>query len=710
MKHTIGRDLRSTVIKKDYRSGEDNLLKGFYIPCLQQSKLYLRAVGYFDSSALSAAARGLAAFIRGDGEMRLIASPVLSEQDAEAIIKARSTGAAIEGIIIEALGRELREQHLESLLVRRRIECLAWLVSEGRLKIKIAYPPPETGRNPRGIYHEKLGVFQDDLGQLVAFSGSINESQQGWTGNFEAFDVYASWRSADKERAERKISIFQGMWEDNTPGLRVIDLPAAIGNDLIRYRPARMPEYDPEGELEFDQKGLPTTAVRKGLWKNQEKAITAWASNDFKGIMAMATGSGKTLAALEAAALAPKNVATVILVPTVALVNQWEREVREFEPRSEVIVCSAGKEEWSLRLMRRLGLMRHGSVEGSAPDDIRLYVVTTMASASSDKFLLSFKGINECLIQVIGDEVHHLGAPKFRRCMTMPAARRLGLSATPERQWDDIGTQAIVQYFGPTIYEYTIKCAITDGRLCHYEYRPYFAYLEEQEFDEYIRLTHEIERLFPLVSEDDKRSVYSPKAEHLQRLLEKRALIKKKAKDKLRVFREILGSNPPRPLLVFCEDNEQLAAMKRALKETGNRFVTFTSEESDWQRQQALELFRKRETDVLLAIRCLDEGVDLPECPAAVIVASSSSTREFVQRRGRILRIGSKANIAMLHDIVVLPTGMRVPRDMSIAEGLIRQELSRVKQLAEAADNKWAVRLYTEKQLEKSGLEQLAFI
>lgn len=701
----MSRNLQIANLRQDYRSGEHNLLTEFYIPCLRQSKSYFRAVGYFDSSALSAAARGLASFIRHGGEMRLIASPVFSDRDAEAIMNPQDTRGYLEEIIATALSRQLAEEYIASLLVRRRIECLAWLVSEGRLKIRIAYPLPEA--DPRRIYHEKLGIFQDDLGHTVAFSGSINESAGGWSGNFEAFDVFACWRSEDKSRVERKLEVFQTMWEDKAPGLKVIDFPEAAHRRLIQYRPARAPEHDPEEAVDTGPSQL--TPVRRTLWQNQEEAIAAWTQNGFKGIFAMATGAGKTLAALEAMALAPARVASLVLLPTLPLLDQWKREIQSYDPDCELIACSGEEAGWALHLSRRIAVLIASPSQPERPVR-RLYVIATMASASSDRFLLALQGLDGSLAQVVADEVHHLGAPKLRACLKLPAARRLGLSATPERQWDEPGTAAIVQYFGPTIYEYTIRDAITDGRLCHYEYRPSFAYLNEDEFAEYVELTQEIQTLLAVVASKDLQQPASPTSTKLQRLLEKRALIKKKAKDKVRVFREILNSDVKFPVLVFCEDNEQLGEIRGVLKDAKRKFLTYTSQHSEWQRQQTLEFFREGATEILLAIRCLDEGIDVPECSTSITVASSSSTREFVQRRGRILRGGLIGKVASLHDIVVLPIEPRLRQDVPVGEALIRQELVRVYHLAEAADNEWTVRRQVQRELAHFGLERLAFI
>jgi len=696
-------NLQLVTLKPDYRSGEHNLLTDFYVPCLQQSRRYYRAVGFFSSTALAAAARGIARFIQKSGEMCIVASPVLEEEDAKTLIDVWNDDRKFEDVISRTLVRALEPQQLESLLVRRRLECLAWLISERRLQIRIAVPQVEQGLDARCLYHEKLGIFEDDAGNTVAFSGSINETATGWSGNFEAFDVYASWRPEDVERVRRKREIFEKLWSNTAPGLRVMELPDAVRERLIRLRPSALPEADPEEELPVSEALEHATGPRRQLWPHQDAAIAAWQQSHFRGIFAMATGTGKTLAALHAMSLAPTSTATIILVPTLPLVDQWISELRRFFGSCHIIECSGQEGSWPQTLSTHLGILR---ATGCPPDATsRLLVVATMATASASKFQLCWREFPPGMVQIVADEVHHLGAPTFQQCLNLPSLRRLGLSATPEREWDDPGTNAIVTYFGSTVSEYSVKDAIRDGRLCHYEYRPFFAYLDDEEFDEYYRLTKEIDKFMAMTAEEMDKKKTTKSSAQLHRLLERRALIKKKAKDKVRAFRSVLVDGPPFPFIVFCEDQEQLASIRGALNEEHMSFVTYTSEQSAWQRGKTMELFRENTTDAVLAIRCLDEGIDVPTCESCVIVASSSSTREFIQRRGRVLRLSGPGKRAVVYDIVVLPIIPRLAGDIEAAERLIRQELSRVNHFVEASDNEWAVRHRIKRELEQFGLE-----
>jgi superfamily II DNA or RNA helicase len=698
-------NLQLVDLKADYRSGEQNLLTDFYIPCLQQSRKYYRAVGFFSSTALAAAARGLARFIQTSGDMYIVASPILDEDDVKSLIDAWKDAQKYEHVITGTLLKALDPRELESLLVRRRLECLAWLVSERRLQIRIAVPQVDLGLDPRCIYHEKLGIFEDDSGQSVAFTGSINETASGWSGNFEAFDVYASWRPEDLPRVRRKREIFEKLWTDTTSGLRVMEVPEAAKEKLIRLRPAAPPVLDPEEEIAASEPGRDTAMSRRQLWPHQQTAISAWQENNFRGILAMATGTGKTLAALHAMALAPASTGTIVLVPTLLLVDQWIGEMRQFFGKCHIVECTSKAGSWPQTLSAHLGVLRTTGPLADAGS--RLLVIATIATAAGDKFQLCWNSYPPELTQIVADEVHHLGAPEFQKCLRLPSVRRLGLSATPERQWDEPGTDAIVGYFGSTVFEYPVKDAIRDGRLCHYEYRPFFAYLDDEEFDEYYQLTKEIEKFLAAVRERGETEVAVKFSAQLHRLLENRALIKKKAKDKVRAFRQILEDSPPAPFIVFCEDQEQIGSIRGVFKDKGVSFVTYTSAQSTWQRGKTLELFRDSSTNAVLAIRCLDEGVDVPDCKACVIVASSSSEREFIQRRGRVLRLSKPAKKAIVYDIVLLPILPKLMRESAVAEKLVRQEIARVNYFVEASDNEWSVRRKIKQELEQFGLEAL---
>jgi len=695
--------LKDVPFKRAYDSDQDNILNDFYIPALCYSKVYLRLAGFFSSTALAVAARGIAGFIRNGGKMKLIVGARLHKSDVEAIRKGiKSREQAITDLMINNL------ESIESEFVEDHVRALGWMVAHKMLDIKVAIPVVSENVEG-GIYHQKVGILCDgeDAKNCISFSGSVNESKMGWLNSIEEFKVFRSWVSSEKAYLKTDVEKFQRYWSGNAKRAIVIDFPAAVRGKLIQMAPETI------DELHLDKH---YQRLRKKPWQHQVEAIQAWVNNDFRGVFSMATGSGKTLAALYASTLAPRSTITIVIVPTIAILHQWaQRDIPKFDKSARVIICSGGAPEWRKLLLLELAEARRLG-KNYCPDS-RLYVIAVIDTAATSGFIRLFDGIPPENLQVICDEVHHMGAPTYQNCMRLPCKRRLGLSATPERDWDPVGTNKIMEYFGQIVYEYGIKSATRDGHLCHYRYHPFFAFLDQEEFERFFVLTRKINMEMKKLEaqarnkrdeEERRERLILGTTQKLQMLLLKRARIKKKAKDKVRVFREVLASTPTRPLIVFCEDHEQVEKIKEVLKEEVSNFAIYTSRMTSSQRKRALNGLRNGEVDVLLAIRCLDEGLDVPDCEGCILVASSSSTRQFVQRRGRVLRRASPDKVAIIDDIIVLPADVRNMEQKSVAKTLIQQELNRVSRLIEASDNEWEVRNTIRKQLSDYGLQEAA--
>jgi superfamily II DNA or RNA helicase len=401
----------------------------------------------------------------------------------------------------------------------------------------------------------------------------------------------------------------------------------------------------------------------------------------------MATGSGKTICALHAADLAPKSMLTIVCVPTIPLVAQWEYEIHNFDKSAAIILAGTSKSNWNELLGPKLAPYRlHSDLTNI---DKRTFIICTNTTASDLTFVNMWEGIPSENIQLISDEVHHLGADFFQNIFKINASRRLGLSATPERQWDDEGNQTVLNYFKKTVYEYDIKRAITDGYLAHYTYHPLFASMSEEEFREYYALTVEIGREVAIHNQKEKQfGSWLPISDYHKQLLEKRALIKKKTQDKISVFREWCQKITQSQILVFCEDTEQMNELIEILNMTGKKYAIYKSDMTDSQKTSSLKLFKENLIELILAIRCLDEGLDVPDCSACVIVSSSTSVREFVQRRGRVLRAARPDKIANVYDLLVLPPVDFLPEQEKAAHTMVESELERVKIMIDSADNK----------------------
>ena len=690
--------LRDCQFKDSYDSDDQNILQEFFVPALSNSVEYLRLAGYFSSNVLAAAARGLSGFVRNNGKMKLIVGARLSEEDVEAIRKGSETKEAfLAKMMINSL------DDIESEFVRDHVRALAWMVANQTLEIKVAIPiRTDTMTKARGIYHPKIGILLDNENppNMISFSGSVNESAMGWKHNIEEFKVFRSWIAEQNIYLQTDLARFSKYWDGAVKRAIIIDIPTAVKKRLIEFAPKTFDELSLE---KYENK-------RRKLWNHQKKAIQAWVDNGYRGILAMATGTGKTLTALSASTLPGSPMVTLVLVPTIPLLDQWaKKDIPSFDNKADIITCG-GMSSWKTVLPLKLANVRRQNTELKN----RLYVVATLKTASSKAFLLAWGGIPPEKVQLISDEVHHLGAPVYRDCEKIPCERRMGLSATPERDWDDEGTQNTVDFIGKTVYEYLIEDAIRDGHLSRFNYFPHFAYLNGQEWEEYVEKTAEIGREMAKMKAKDKVSKGQRQesgSKRLERLLTERATIKKKASDKDRVLRRIVSEITDFPVILFCEDHEQLDSFLRVLRDNGSRFLVYYSgnekkKMNAAQRKLTLEHFHNGDADFLVAMKCLDEGLDVPNCKGCIIAASSNSTRQFVQRRGRILR-GFKGKIAFLHDMIVLPPESIKGRG-SAAETLIKQEMNRMCNLVKAAENEWSARDLMRGELNPFGMDYLA--
>ncbi|MFZ5923946.1 MAG: DEAD/DEAH box helicase family protein [Bacillota bacterium] len=650
----------------------------FYQPLLSRSTKYDRAVGYFTSKALVIAAQGLRTFIDGNGKMRLVASPHLTDEDFEAI----SRGYDQREVVNQAIVRPL---WTEDEIVADALGFLAWLVAEERLEIRIGIPVDAKGRVRTGLYHEKMGIFTDAHEDRVAFSGSANETGSAFGENFESIDVFWSWEDP-QGRVARKVANFEQLWDDTTPGLSVIPFPEAAKNRLSRFKPDRLPVAWPI----FRQAG-----TSRPLRAPQIAALKAWYDHGRRGILSMATGAGKTYTAL-VGALETRDAATVIIaVPSTALVDQWVRETAQMGlvPSDHTVIAAGAATTW----MNQLGRQLHGPRDRTRP----LVIIGTLKTLSSSRFR-SFIGdignLGDSLLIV--DEVHNVGAPVYRSCLYEGFTYRLGLSATPVRPFDEQGTDFILSYFGGVVYEYDLADAIRDGLLCPYDYHIWFAYMSEEEMDEYRTLSARIATARHQVERATSPSVLARAESSLEALLMQRARIVKECRDKVELLPGVLSQCRLDKTLVYCADENQLEDASRTMTSLSIPFGRYTASLASGERERLLSAFARGTIKVLLAIKCLDEGVDVPAVDEAIVIASSRSEREFIQRRGRILRASQGKSYASLHDFFVLPPNAREDH----AKNLIRRELARAHSMLKSARNRFSVENRLEEVLRPYGL------
>jgi DNA phosphorothioation system restriction enzyme len=679
-------------LRISYRTGRDNLVRDFYIPCLEQSVLYRRAVGYFTSRGLALAASGVASLVTRCGKMQLVASPYLEETDLEALQRASQHP---EDVLRNIVSRSLAD--IEDLLTNKRLNALAWLVADGALEVRLALRVDAQDRFMRGIYHEKVGIFSDSNGNHVAFSGSPNETAGGLVDNFESIKVFWSWDDPQKRIAE-DLANFEDLWSDRTPGLRIVEFTEISRGLLERFKQG----YPMEGPDELVDYIFDPPPSRPGtipldleLRDYQKEAIRSWLQRNGRGILAMATGTGKTVTALYLACkVYEKNcpLLLVIVCPFINLCHQWLRELTKFGLHG--VACFEGKDSWQVELEEAYQSLITGL------EQIRALVVTN-ATFQSDTFQRSIRprcssGTVHHLL--IADEVHNLGAQHIKNVLPDTIDMRLGLSATPERHFDAVGTALVLEYFGGVIYEYPISRAIADGYLSPYRYYPVPVDLTDDEANEYEELTTKLSRLLHGSEEENE---LNPPA---MRLLIKRARLVGAAYNKQIALDHILSSlqEPPRKAIFYCGDGRttdvitddearQIKAVSRILGEKHDlRVRNFTYRESSTDREDILRDLESGFLDGVVAIRCLDEGIDLPDLRMGFLLASSTNPRQFIQRRGRLLRKSPGKKRALIYDFFVRPPDYagRLDDDaFNLERSFFQRELRRIVEFCRMAEN-----------------------
>ena len=675
-------------LKLSYRTGENDLINEFLTPCLRESVLYRRAAGYFTSMGLALAARGVADLASRGGRMQLVVSPHLEANDVAALQKAINQP---KEVLTSLVAKSLTD--IKNELERDRLNALAWLAASGLLEIRIAIRVNSENQISRGLYHEKVGIFTDDTDNAVAFSGSSNETAGGLLENFESIEVFCSWKG-ESNRIESKARDFNALWNNTTPGLCVLKFSDEACVLLERFRD---PANPPQG---IDISRIKETRKHSGfsspswltLHDYQEEAIQKWAAKGGKGILAMATGSGKTLTALSLACrVAKKNPPLIIVIvcPFINLCNQWIKEIADFNLKT--VPCYEGRNRWEV-------LLNETYQSISAGLDSAIAIVTTTRTFQSTAFQASLRSrVSTQHHLLIADEVHNLGAAKIQKYLPEEIQLRVGLSATPERHMDPLGTQALFDYFGDVIFEYPIERAIAENRLCRYFYHPHIVSLTEDESVEYQEITEKLSRLF---AHDDDSEI----GQVVMSLLIRRSRLLAGAENKINVLDQVLRDLPEKPskALFYCGDGRttdqiareeirQIEAVSRLLGEShGLRVRNFTYREKTDDREAILRDLGRGFLDGVVAIRCLDEGIDLPDLRMGFLLASSTNPRQFVQRRGRLLRNAPGKDFAIIHDFIIEPPdfgGSMSDDAFNLERKLFKRELSRILEFCNTAVN-----------------------
>lgn len=636
----------------EYTSDTSDIAQDFYDPCLRESTTYDRLTGFFSSTVFHLIHPALGVFFtENDGSMRLLCSPRVSGPDADSLLFGYAARTNAE--LVVSLRTELAEMLASTQPAGTRL--LAALVAAGRLDIRLAQVATGASEVTKRMFHDKVGIFADGAGNVVGFRGSLNESYLGLApdGNIESVDVWPSWEGGrDAQRAHNAVRRFEQLWQGRTPGIHVAALPEEIRRELERVAD----EVDLEALLRDLARSTPTRSAAPPtvgpieLRQHQIEAFQCWVDEGHRGLLAHATGSGKTITGLYCAQVALKaGHVPLVLVPSKLLLEQWAPQIRELLG-ARVVLAGGGHDGWS-----RGGVLR-AAIESSRVERPST-VVAVANTAASPAFRSQVQRVADKLF-IIADEAHRFGSPQFRTILSwLDAPWRLGLSATPERAGDPDGTAAVFNYFGGIIHRYTLKDALNDpeGVLAPYVYHPSWVELTEAEQQRWDALTGEIRRRFAIAKAPDAKP---HAADQLRMKLIERSRIAKGAANKIPAAADLISEHyrPGQKWLVYCDNQSQLGELRAAL---GRRNIHSWEYHSKMQgdAKTTLKLFDVS-GGIVVAIKCLDEGVDIPAATHALILASSRNPREFIQRRGRVLRRSPQKTLATIFDVLVFPSAL----------------------------------------------------
>lgn len=675
MPHATLRDLK---LRSQYRTNpldHGSVVGDFYIPVLEVARKYDRLAGFFSSASLALAAKGIAALIATGGHMRLICSPNLSAADLEVLRSASSSGGA-ERIAKEYWGRFFLPN--EDQIQKDHLAALGWMLDHGFLDIKFAVVRNGIeGTAQNVLCHPKVGIVEDRAGNRLSFSGSNNETVGGWAANQEEFKVFQEWMPGQEGYYRTDRDYFESYWSDTCPGVMCLDLPEAFRSGLVNASR----EFDREA---FLARHYTREVKRTRVWHDlslrdyQVDAVGKWIDNGYALLFEMATGTGKTrtaIACLNKVMERERSGIVVVAAPRVALCDQWRREMsgRLIE---DVVTLTANSDnsDWRKTLDRIVAGLRLGTRLSKW-----VVVFTSHVTAASKDFVSLVRRCPDRTCRIlIADETHALGAADLRKALLDSFRYRIGLSATPERLFDEAGSKLIRDYFGGASFVFGLGDAIIHQCVSSYRYYPIVTPLSVDERLAYDQLTERITKLGQII-----RNEYDPEAQaRLEKALRDRAHIVEAAESKIPALRKLLGSEEglfEKNVIAFtCSRN--IEDVIRVFADEMKIVRRFTYLESDRQvREEILRQFGEGGCAALVAMKCLDEGIDIPSASVAILVSSTTNPREYIQRIGRVLRKSPEKQFARVYDFIVsLDAGGSL---------LLERDLKRAFYVAEFAEN-----------------------
>ena len=667
-------NFKNIELKSNYNSLLDNVYDDFFNKILKSSRMYYRMGGGFSSKNFAKCAEGLQDFIQHDGTMKLILMPEFNERDTNSINQGIKNTS---DVISECWIKEFSE--IKEKFVQDHVKALAWMLANGNLEIKIVVPITHKGSilshtvlQASQIFKQATGIFWDEDNNAISFSGDANFDDE-LLGEYYRFRVYRSEDASENRYLENDFEEFIRYWDGKESygkiAWKTISLPDAIRQNLIKIAP--------KSKSEIKLTNIPR------LRPYQKEAVENWIENKNRGIFEMATGTGKTFTAIGCIDQIRKNnkkTLIVIACPFDNLERQWNKELKKWGFDSRI---TSGDVNWHQHMGDNISLLKSSETQDF------FILITTYKTFSSDKFvkLIERSGITKLLI---ADEVHNAGSSGNILGLSNAYDYRLGLSATLERYFDPDGTQMLEKFFGNTVYALDLATAIQKEFLVNYYYYPIYVDLNEDEYERYGALTRVIARLWNSKSRKDR--------EMLEMTLLKRARIIRDAESKIEKFSEWITehNNDAKYSLIYCSE-KQMTCVKNILNKNGiiNREITAKNPTDPKQRVDIINQFSTGHYDAIVANRVLDEGADIPAAKNCIMLASTGNPKQFIQRRGRVLRKftgtyddKSKKENANIYDILVIPDTFEYEENiMKIERQIVASQIKRQEEMARIALN-----------------------
>ena len=652
-------------VSRKYSSENNNIIEEFYLPVLSSSKSYRRAVGYFTSGILVAYIKSIKNLYLNNGNMKLIISPIVASEDLFAIAKYNE----IEPELDEQL-RSNFYQKLESMLNSNNqeemisAELFFILIVSGLLEVKIATPKKGTG-----IFHEKIGIFDLIDGEKIAIIGSNNETFNSVSNNHESFNTFCTWEIGQKEYVNDHEETFETYWNNMSKNLNIHDIDEALVKKLFKNIPKNQDLDSRFNELMKINIDNSESKLDFAPYDYQKKASELLLESK-SGILEYATGSGKTKLAIyfmEELKKSKSKTFFVIVVPDKTLMEQWYDELNQYN--MNILKCYSETIGWASSFRDMIDIYNQ-----NIPNS-QVVLVTNQSmfrGGIKSKFLRNLDRLKKDYILIV-DELHNWST-KNRANHLPEADYKVGLSATPFNTPLTESDKKIDAHFGGIIASYSLEQAISDGKLVPYNYYPVFVNLTDEESLQYKELSRKIVQLRSILELNFSQEI----SKSLEMLRFKRSRVVYGAINKIDKLQDKIIDNEIAvdSLLIYCgatsynedslaeadiekgsldEDSiSQLQLVNKVLNDMGIKNVQYTQKETTEERAKIIELFSNKTYSTMVAIKCLDEGVDIPSIKNAVILASSSNKRELIQRRGRILRRDGTKEYANLFDFIVI--------------------------------------------------------